>query len=357
MAPTEGGLETGRKACKMKCNRTRISLQIFWIARASGSKTKRAKKRGQGQKKGDKYYLETYLEDVKLLFSADFCVVKAKCYRSMRKTEAPHSLRIVFDSGEVDTQAATQCSCKVGTGKCQHLAALFTHVMAKLRDDDSPTSHLQQWHRPRGPSLEPQRWFESESVKPRIDRTPREMAPKTVQEYLYDPRPVEQRIITETDIKKLGETISINNPTTYASWLQYSNAAKYQSLPWGNFLEGSPLANQLRDVYPRSVVETIYSEDLEAVFDFPVQIISLPEDVRKGPPPSLPDEEKAFLANIILSPEKAIDIEKNKKTREVSRAALLGIKSGHSESLPQDLEMLFLEKPQLMTNSYIVYLH
>ena len=58
--------------------------------------------------------------------------------------KAPHSLRIVFDSGEVGIQAATQCSCKAGTGICQHLAALFTHVMAKLRDDDSPTSHLQQ---------------------------------------------------------------------------------------------------------------------------------------------------------------------------------------------------------------------
>ena len=82
----------------------------------------------KGKRKGDKYYLVTYLEDVKLFFSADCCVVKAKCYRSMRKTEAPHSQRIVFDSGEVDTQAATQqCSCKAsGTGKCQHLAALFT---------------------------------------------------------------------------------------------------------------------------------------------------------------------------------------------------------------------------------------
>ena len=88
--------------------------------------------------------------------------VKAKSYRSMRKTEAPHSLRIVFDSGEVGTEAATQCSCKAGTGKCQHLAALFIHVMAKLRNDDSPSSHLQQWHRTRGPSLEPQRWSESE---------------------------------------------------------------------------------------------------------------------------------------------------------------------------------------------------
>ena len=73
------------------------------------------------------------------MFSADCCVVKAKCYRSMRKTEAPHSLRIVFDSGEVGTEAATQCSCKVGKGKCQHLAALFTHVMAKLRDGLNPS--------------------------------------------------------------------------------------------------------------------------------------------------------------------------------------------------------------------------
>ena len=56
--------------------------------------------RKKGKKKGDKYYLETYLEEVKILFSEDCCVVKAKCYRSMRKTEAPHKLRIVFDSCE-----------------------------------------------------------------------------------------------------------------------------------------------------------------------------------------------------------------------------------------------------------------
>lgn len=58
--------------------------------------------------------------------------------------------------------------------------------MVKLRDDDSPTSHLQQRHRPRSPSLEPQRWFASEFAKPRIYRKPREVSPKIVQEYLYD---------------------------------------------------------------------------------------------------------------------------------------------------------------------------
>ena len=34
----------------------------------------------KGRKKGDKYYLETYLEGVKILFSGDCCVIKAICY-------------------------------------------------------------------------------------------------------------------------------------------------------------------------------------------------------------------------------------------------------------------------------------
>ena len=157
--------------------------------------------------------------------------------------EAPHSLRIVFDSGKVGTQAATQCSCKAGTGKCQHIAALFTHVMAKLRDDDSPTSHLQQWHRPRGPSLEPQRWFESEFVN---HASIAHLAKwhQRLYKSIYMIQDPSSNEFLQTDIKKLGENISVNNPTTYASWLQYSNPAKYQSLQWGNFLEGSPLANQ-----------------------------------------------------------------------------------------------------------------
>ena len=51
-------------------------------------------------------------------------------------------------------------------------------------------------------------------------------------------------------------------------------------------MEGCPLANQLRDIYPPRFVENVYSEDLEVVFDFPEEI-ALPEHVRKGPPPTV----------------------------------------------------------------------
>ena len=71
-----------------------------------------------------------------------------------------------------------------------------------------------------------------------------------------------------------------------------------------------PLANQLRDIYPTGFVATVYSEDLEAVFKFPGEI-TLPEHVRKGPPPTVLEEEKPFLSNIMLSREKALEIERN----------------------------------------------
>ena len=268
----------------------------------------------KGRKKGDKYYLETYLMGVQILFSEDCCVVKGKCYRLMRKTEAPHKLRIVFDSSEEESiEVTTQCSCKAGTGKCQHLAALFTHVSVKLHDDDSPTSHLQQWHKPRGPLLEPQRWFASEFVKPQIERKARKVAPKTVQEYLYDPRPTEW-LMTERHVQQLGENISDVSLTTYAAWLQYFTSATHQSLPWGNFSAGCPLANQLRDIYPPGFVATVYSEGLEAVFEFPGEITLL-EHVRKRPPPTVLEEEKPFISNIMLSREKALELKKNTRSQ------------------------------------------
>ena len=85
------------------------------------------------------------------------------------------------------------------------------------------------------------------------------------------------------------------------------------SLFHGEFqvLEGCPLANQLRDIYPPGFVASVYSEGLEEVFEFPGLEITLPELVRKGPPPTVLEQEKPFLANILLSREKALDIEKN----------------------------------------------
>ena len=82
----------------------------------------------------------------------------------------------------------------------------------------------------------------------------------------------------------------------------------------GEFLAGCPLANQLRDIYPTGFVATVYSEGLEAVLKFPGEI-TLPEHVRRGPPPTVLEEEKPVLSNIMLSREKALEIEKNTRSQ------------------------------------------
>ena len=78
-------------------------------------------------------------------------------------------------------------------------------------------------------------------------------------------------------------------------------------------MEGCSLANQSRDVYPLGFVATVYNEGLEAVFEFPGEI-ALPEHVRKWPPPTLLEEEKPFLANIMLSRESVENREKYEKS-------------------------------------------
>ena len=104
------------------------------------------------------------------------------------------------------------------------------------------------------------------------------------------------------------------SPTTYVAWPQYFNSATHQSLPWGNFLAGCPVENQLRDIYPPGFVATVYREGLEAVFEFPGEI-TLPEHVRKGPPPTVLEEKNPFLSNIMLSREKPMEIEKNTRSQ------------------------------------------
>lgn len=63
-------------------------------------------------------------------------------------------------------------------------------------------------------------------------------------------------------------------------------------------------------MYPSGFIDTVYSKDFEAVFDFPVEI-TLPEHVGKGPPPTVPEEEKPFLSNVMLSREEALEIGRN----------------------------------------------
>ena len=56
-------------------------------------------------------------------------VVSARCYRSMKKNEAPHSVEVPM-IGMQQTTASGKCSCVAGAGgiNCHHVVGLLFYL-------------------------------------------------------------------------------------------------------------------------------------------------------------------------------------------------------------------------------------
>ena len=66
--------------------------------------------------KGYKYFVENYIHNVYVgRTSSSVSTVKARCHRSQRKSEEPHTLqiRVLNDNGEANV-SNPNCSCKAG---------------------------------------------------------------------------------------------------------------------------------------------------------------------------------------------------------------------------------------------------
>ncbi|XP_060589407.1 uncharacterized protein LOC132744663 [Ruditapes philippinarum] len=112
-------------------------------------------------KRGLNYYLQGYVHQIKVHIDDKPKVkVVARCWRSMRKNEKPHTLHIEILK---DIITESYCSCKVGlTGHCSHIIGLVKtlqglklHNISNVPDQLSCTSVPQQWHVPRGEKIEP----------------------------------------------------------------------------------------------------------------------------------------------------------------------------------------------------------
>lgn len=106
---------------------------------------------------------DEYLKDIEANSDQRYFYLRAKCYHSFKKSEAPHDLcfTLCIVSGQV---LHATCSCKAGrVGYCDHVLALmfkackFSLFDSKATDDlckdedEQPdlacTSQLQKWHK------------------------------------------------------------------------------------------------------------------------------------------------------------------------------------------------------------------
>jgi len=120
-------------------------------------------KKNAGEK-SYKFFREGYVYDIYACEESGDFYVKARCYRSLRKSEEPHYLSAIFRENDGRAKVSkAHCSCKGGSGgHCNHIFALIFQLndysclnIKEIPSDATCTSLPQSWHIPRAASICP----------------------------------------------------------------------------------------------------------------------------------------------------------------------------------------------------------
>ena len=67
----------------------------------------------RSKRQGYRFFVQGYLHKLSVSEHHGDVVAKAKCFRSMRKNEAPHALNVCFDAA-TKLISLSSCNCKAG---------------------------------------------------------------------------------------------------------------------------------------------------------------------------------------------------------------------------------------------------
>ena len=168
-------------------------------------------------RKARTFLKDEYLKDIEANSNERYFYLRAKCYHSFRKNDAPHSLRSILCIVLGQVMHATPVHVKLEVGYCNHvLALMFKACKFSLYDsqktddlnqenDEQPdlacTLQLQRWHaKGRGDNIHPQPVMEVTVSKTKLDET---KTRKGVKSLLYEARMKPSHDLqAEVDLKK-----------------------------------------------------------------------------------------------------------------------------------------------------------
>lgn len=190
--------------------------------------------------KGFKYYSEEFVHSVAVYQDETGCLVKGKCFRSQKKNDSPHDVKILITHDNVHSAF---CSCTIGkSGHCGHITALLYQLahykMMKLvliPTDVAKTSLPQTWHVPRGEKLKGDRV--DNLVIQGYDRQDPQRATQGIRSTLYNPSNVGETFNMESFLSDIGD-MDILFPTVA------SKSADMVHTGFGNFPKGSVISYQ-----------------------------------------------------------------------------------------------------------------
>ncbi|XP_056441492.1 uncharacterized protein LOC130378926 isoform X1 [Gadus chalcogrammus] len=193
--------------------------------------------------KGYSLFFEKYVYDYEVSNIIDREVaVRSRCYRSMKKREQPHYLKIVFQADGANLQETT-CSCTAGKVLCNHLVALLFqsahYSMLQVRAVPPPmacTSSLQTWHRPRTKGIH------AEPVPDLVVRRPKPSPRSVCKSTLYQ---AYTGSLPDLQVLSLGETLkNIRPQPLISSVLHGLSEVSMVDSSFGPVPRGSPLSYQ-----------------------------------------------------------------------------------------------------------------
>ncbi|KAF7212754.1 transcript variant X3 [Nothobranchius furzeri] len=118
----------------------------------------------RARERGFKFYISQYLYSFEASDNdqgTGEVVVRAECFRSMKKTEKAHKLSVVLKDSQPVQLLDFTCTCKAGEALCNHCVALPQSAhYSQLNVQVVPpvlscTEGEQQWHKPRVMGIKP----------------------------------------------------------------------------------------------------------------------------------------------------------------------------------------------------------
>ena len=232
--------------------------------------------------RGHQYFMESYIPGRYVQFCCKENVVwiKARCYRSQKKNDAMHELKLAISSTIPYHVTRAFCSCVAGSsGICSHtvglLKQLIHYVMMKLKSvpaDLTCTQMQQTWHKPRPSKIESETVMniayskakQSDGKRDPVTCTLYEARAQVTQDYCFEQQ------------KNLKTSLLNHFPScAFAQVIPEMPPEEYINTPFGNMPKGSILS------YHSLEYENLESKrrDLSQDLDLPALPLNILENV------------------------------------------------------------------------------
>ena len=268
--------------------------------------------------RGYQYFMESYIPGkyVRFCCKDDLVWVQAHCYRSQKKNDPMHQLKLAISCNAPYHVVKAYCSCVAGcSGMCSHVVGLLKqlihYVMMKLKSvsaDLTCTQMHQSWHKPRPTEIESVPVMNVAFCKAKQCEAKKD----PIICILYKARAKCMQVYSFEQQQCLKEGFLEDHPTcAFAKMLSHDPLEEYVDTPFGSVPKSSVLSYQAFEYEKPQINREDLSQQLPAL---PLSIIENAPCVFNIES----EEQHAHLSTMNISLDEAHSLEQSTRQQSLS---------------------------------------